>query len=112
MTTHTETDEDRPPGPPDLEAEIAALRRELKSVLAHLQQLGTHGAEAAKHEAWTRLSDSVGQGEKAAKEAAEALRGEWDALEGRLRAETRDHPLRSLGLAVLGGMVLGLLMRR
>ncbi|MFN0114746.1 MAG: hypothetical protein ACKVPY_08735 [Paracoccaceae bacterium] len=38
--------------------------------------------------------------------------GDWAALEARLEAEVREHPLGALGVAALAGLALGLLIRR
>jgi ElaB/YqjD/DUF883 family membrane-anchored ribosome-binding protein len=82
---------------PDLAAEVAALRKELEAVAVTVARIGRAGVGEARGAAEERLA-----------EGAEALGG----VENRILAETQAHPWRALGLAALGGLVLGLILRR
>lgn len=103
-TPPTETADDAP----DLSAEVEALKAEVATLVSMLRKLGLDSAEAARTAARTKLAE----GEAGAEKIAQEVRDEWQAVESRVLAETRANPWRSLGLAALGGLVLGLLIRR
>ncbi len=82
---------------PDLAAELAALRKDVERLAATLGRLGEDRLAGAAEAARARLD-----------EGAETLKG----VEARVLEETTRHPWRALGLAALGGLVLGLILRR
>ncbi|WP_127900184.1 hypothetical protein [Solirhodobacter olei] len=82
---------------PDLSAEIATLRKEIEALAGTVSRIGRAGAATARGAAEGRIH-----------EGAEAIGG----VEEKILAQTRDHPWRVLGLAALGGLVLGLVLRR
>ena len=82
---------------PDLAAELAALRMDVERLAAALGKLGEDRLAGAAEAARARLG-----------EGAETLRG----VEARVLDETSRHPWRALGIAALGGLVLGLILRR
>ncbi len=83
--------------PPDLAAEIAALRQEMEAVAATLKRIGRAGFADAGRVAGEGLN-----------EGGEALGG----AESRILREIEARPWRALGIAALGGLVLGLILRR
>ncbi len=82
---------------PDLAAELAALRKDVERLAGLLGRLGEERLTGAADAARARLG-----------EGAETLKG----VETRVLDETTRHPWRALGLAALGGLVLGLILRR
>ncbi|MFC2966588.1 DUF883 family protein [Acidimangrovimonas pyrenivorans] len=112
MATRSTTADKTETESPDLAAEVAELRRELESVAALIRKIGADGLEAAQSEAKARLAEGLAQGEATARKVAGEVRDDWQELESRVMDETRAHPWRTLGLAALAGMVLGLLLRR
>lgn len=82
---------------PDLAAEIATLRKEFEALAVTVARIGRAGVEEARSTAEEGLA-----------EGAKAL----GSVEGRVLAETHAHPWRALGIAALGGLVLGLILRR
>jgi|GEM_PF-5464509 len=85
----------------DPAAEIERLKAELAALIAELRSSGAAGLSALGREAQARAG-----------EAAAELGGEWADLERRLIEETRANPLRTVGLAALAGLIVGLLIRR
>ena len=112
MATRPTSSDHTDPEAPDLAADVAALRQELETVLALVRKIGADGLSAAQDGARARMAEGRAQGEAAAARLAGEIRDDWREVETRVLDETRAHPLRTLGLAVLGGMVLGLLLRR
>lgn len=82
---------------PEFGAEIAALRKEIEALAATVARIGRAGA-AGLH---AKAEETLGSG-------ADTLGG----VEERILGEARTHPWRTLGLAALGGLVLGLILRR
>lgn len=91
----------------DIGAELAELRREVERVVAQLSKIGGAGAEKLGRAARHGLGDV-----KIAGDARDAITAEWASIEQRVRDETGVHPWRTLGIAVLGGLMLGLILRR
>jgi ElaB/YqjD/DUF883 family membrane-anchored ribosome-binding protein len=80
-----------------LSDEVAALRRDLQQLVGQVEKVGKAG-----------LGKAVAEGEAfGADVGAELRRLEDEVLRG-----TRESPWRSLGLAALAGLVLGLILRR
>lgn len=103
---------DSKPETPDLAAEVAALRTEVNNVISRISQLGQDSATLAREGAKAKLAEGVARGSDAAGRAAERARSEWTSLESRVLAQTQAHPWQTLGIAALGGLALGLLLRR
>ena len=82
---------------PDLAAEIAALRKELEVLARHVARIGEAGVAGMTGATRAKIGEGV-----------ETLEG----LEARVEGEVLTRPLRALGLAALGGFVLGLILRR
>ncbi|MBI1217913.1 MAG: hypothetical protein GC186_05130 [Rhodobacteraceae bacterium] len=82
---------------PDLAAEIAALRKELEVLAGLVGRIGQAGVAGVTGAAKAKLGEGF-----------ETLEG----LEARVQGELKARPLRALGLAALGGFVLGLILRR
>lgn len=76
-----------------------ALRHEIEQIIATLRGLGADGLAELKAALGDRLP---------AIDPAET----WQGVESRLAGELRSHPLRSLGIAALSGLALGLILRR
>lgn len=100
------------PETPDLAAEVAALRSEMSNVIALIGQLGQDSATVAREGAKAKLAEGVARGTDAAGRVADRARGEWTSLESRVLAQTQDHPWQTLGITALGGLALGLILRR
>lgn len=82
---------------PELGIEIAELRKELEALAATVARIGRAGIAEARGAAEERLAGG-----------AKAMGG----VEDRILAEATARPWRTLGLAALGGLVLGLVLRR
>lgn len=77
--------------------EVAELRRDLQRLVAQVEKVGKAGAGRV-----------VAEGEALGAEVQAELR----RLEDEVLRGTRESPWRSLGLAALAGLVLGLILRR
>lgn len=97
---------------PDLAAEVAALRTEMSNVISLMGRLGQDSATVARDSAKQKLSEGVAYGTDAAGKVADKARGEWASLESQILARTRERPWETLGIAALGGLVVGLILRR
>lgn len=82
---------------PDLVAEITALRKEFEALATTVGRIGRAGVAGARDAAKERFG-----------EGANAL----ESVEGRILSEARLRPWRTLGIAALGGLVLGMILRR
>lgn len=91
------TEKPKPGDPADLAAEIAALRKELEVLAGLVGQIAKAGVAGVTDAATAKMGEGV-----------ETLEG----LETRMEDEVRARPLRALGFAALGGLVLGLILRR
>jgi ElaB/YqjD/DUF883 family membrane-anchored ribosome-binding protein len=80
-----------------LSAEVAELRRDMQRLVAQVEKAGKAG-----------LGKVIEKGESLGREAEDELR--W--LEDEVLRSTRESPWRSLGIAALAGLVLGLIIRR
>ncbi len=89
-------------------AEIAALRAEVRALVEHAGAVGSAAKGGAKRAARAIAAEGVDAGAH----AAEDLLAEWRELDRRVVAEARDNPWRSLGVAALVGLVVGLILRR
>ena len=81
----------------ELAAEIAALRRELAALAGTVAGIGRAGISSAREAAAAGIGDG---------------RAALGAVEGRIVTETQANPWRALGIAALGGIILGLFLRR
>jgi ElaB/YqjD/DUF883 family membrane-anchored ribosome-binding protein len=90
-------DEDETDAEASLSAEVAELRRDLQRLVAQVEKTGKAG-----------LGKVIESGESLGHEAGEELR----RLEDEVLRGTRESPWRSLGIAALAGLVLGLIIRR
>lgn len=91
-----------------LAAEIAELRRifgRLVDQVGRVGDAGRHGLAAAAQAAST---EGLGVSEK----ATAALGGELQGVREDLVRTAKEHPWRTLALAGIGGLVIGLAMRR
>ncbi|MCC5971309.1 MAG: hypothetical protein JJU15_15300 [Pararhodobacter sp.] len=95
------------PGPtsaPDraeIEARITRIREDIAALGGMMQAYGR-----------AQLSGAQAQAESLPDEALAELQRQLAALEADLKTKVRDHPLQSLGLAAMAGLVLGLFLRR
>lgn len=107
--TAEKADADKPEDAAEaLAAEVAALRAELRSLVEHVGAVGASARGGAKRAARALAAEGADRGAR----AADDLMDEWRELDRRVLAETRDNPWRSLGIAALAGLVLGLILRR
>ncbi len=95
-----------------LASEVRLLRDELEAVAALARKVGVDGVSLAKVRAKARLGEGLEKGHDAAARIADEVASEWQAAERRLVKEASEHPWRTFGVAALGGLVLGLLIRR
>lgn len=77
--------------------EVAELRRDMARLVAQVEKVGKAGVDKV-----------AAQGEALGADVGAELR----RLEDEVLRETRESPWRSLGLAALAGLVLGLVLRR
>lgn len=89
-------------------AEVAALRAEVKALVAQAGAVKTAAKGGAKRAARALAAEGAATGRHAAGDAL----AEWRAFDRKVVAETRDSPWRSLGVAGLIGLILGLVLRR
>ncbi len=111
-TAKNKSDASRKGDGESLADEVAMLRDELEAVAALARQVGVDGIALAKVRAKARLGEGIEKGQDAATKIAEEVASEWHAAEKRLVREATEHPWRTLGLAAVGGLALGLLLRR
>ncbi len=99
MAARKETEGATAPTAPaeNLADEVEALRAEIAALAERLRRVAEAGA----------AEGLAGGGRLAGMARAEAA-----GLEARLAAEAAAHPLRTLGIAALVGLVLGLILRR
>ena len=88
----------------ELSDEIAALRKELAALAAIVGRIGSAGLASVSEAAKARLA--AGEG------LADGVTGDLKGLEARVVTHLRDNPWRTLGFAALGGLMLGLILRR
>jgi ElaB/YqjD/DUF883 family membrane-anchored ribosome-binding protein len=91
-----------------LNAEIAALRADLADLGKMVGRIGKDRAQGIKSAATTAASEGYARGEAAYDVALSELR----SLENEVADATRRRPFASLGLAVLGGFLIGVIFRR
>jgi ElaB/YqjD/DUF883 family membrane-anchored ribosome-binding protein len=91
-----------------LAAEIAALRAELEALVA---QVGAVGAAAAG-DAAARLKAKAAPHLEAGESVAADLIEDWREIDRKVVTAARENPWRTLGLAALGGLIVGLILRR
>jgi len=87
-----------------LEQELAALRRDVKAISAHLAESMNDSYETARDRA-----------EEYAEELSEEARSKWQAAKeyGRRGKDyVEDHPWQSIGASLAVGFLLGFLLRR
>jgi len=95
-----------------LSSEVKLLRDELEAVAALARQVGIDGVALARVRAKARLGEGLEKGQDAAARVADEVTAEWQAAQRRLVKEASEHPWRTFGVAALGGLALGLLIRR
>lgn len=77
--------------------EVAELRRDMARLVAQVEKVGKAGVGKVAAEGEALTAD---------------VRAEFHRLEDEVLRSTRESPWRSLGLAALAGLVLGLFLRR
>ncbi len=90
---------------PDLAAELAAVKAELRvlaKMVSRLAAAGLSEAGAGARPSATRISEDL----------VDSLKAEWAWAERRLAEETHAKPFRTLGLAALAGFIAALILRR
>lgn len=95
---------DAPPNAPEraeIEAQIHRIREDMGQLGAMIRAYGA-----------ARWNEAQAGAHTAPDAAIEELQRELARLEAGITDKVRANPLQSLGLAALGGLVLGLLMRR
>lgn len=97
---------------PDLAAEVAALRDEMSNVISLMGRLGQDSATVASDSARAKLAESIARGSEAAGKVSDRAKDEWASVESRILTQTRERPWRTLGIAALGGLAVGYLLRR
>lgn len=94
--------------PEALAAEIAALRADFRALLAQVESVGLVARDEATAAVRTQAARGVEAGERVKAEVV----GEWREIDRRVTMAAREDPWRTLGLAALLGLVLGLFLRR
>jgi len=85
----------------DIEAQIARIRADIGALGSMMQAYGSEKLKGAQH-----LTEGFPD------EALAELQRQLSGLEDELTEKVREHPLRSLGLAALAGLIVGLFLRR
>jgi ElaB/YqjD/DUF883 family membrane-anchored ribosome-binding protein len=91
-----------------LSAEVAALRADLADLGKMVSRIGKERAQGIKSAASSAATEGYARGEA----AYDVVLSELQSLENEVADATRRRPFASLGLAVLGGFLIGVLVRR
>lgn len=99
---------EKPDPAPDTAPDRAAIEAQLHRIREEMGLLG----QMMRAHAGARLSNAQQQIQATPEAALGELQQELARMESEIAGKVRAHPLQSLGLAALGGLVLGLMMRR
>jgi ElaB/YqjD/DUF883 family membrane-anchored ribosome-binding protein len=91
----------------DLEAEIAKLQADLKSITQTLTRMGEHKVDEVKGIAKSRAAELKGKGE----EMIESAQDEFNAFEKQIKDTIREKPLTAVAGAVALGFILAVITR-
>jgi ElaB/YqjD/DUF883 family membrane-anchored ribosome-binding protein len=91
----------------DLEAEIAKLQADLKSITQTLGRMGEHKVDEVKGIAKSRAAELRGKGE----EMIESAQDEFNAFEKQIKDTIREKPLTAVAGAVALGFILAVITR-
>lgn len=92
---------DDAPDRTEIEAQITRIRADIGTLAGMMQAFGSEKLKDAKN-----LADGFPD------EALAELQRQLSGLEDELKGRVRTHPLQSLGLAALAGLIVGLFLRR
>lgn len=93
--------------PEDLEAQVAQLQNDLKSIAHTLQRLGGDKVDEVSGIAKSRASQIRGKGE----ELLETAQDEFNAVEKQIKDAIREKPLTAVAGAVALGFILAVITR-
>ena len=93
--------------PDDLEAQVAQLQSDIKSITQTLQRMGESKVGEAQSYAKRRAADLRGKGE----EMLESAQDEFNALEKQIKDTIREKPLTAVAGAVALGFILAVVTR-
>ena len=85
----------------EIEAQITRIRSDIGALAGMMQAYGSE-----------KLKDVQARADGFPDEALAELQRQLSGLEAELKGKVREHPLQSLGLAALAGLVVGLFLRR
>jgi ElaB/YqjD/DUF883 family membrane-anchored ribosome-binding protein len=91
-----------------LTAEVAALRADLADLGKMVSRISKDRAHGLKAAASSAASEGYARGEA----AYDVVLSELQSLENEVAEATRRRPFASLGLAMLGGFLIGVIFRR
>jgi ElaB/YqjD/DUF883 family membrane-anchored ribosome-binding protein len=91
-----------------LAAEIAELRRRFAGVIDQMGRVGEASGHSLRAAVQAASTEGLGVGDRVTAEVGGELKG---LREDRVRA-AREHPWRTVGLAAVAGVVVGLAARR
>ena len=91
----------------DLEAQVAQLQSDLKSITHTLQRMGEHKVDEVKGMAKSRAADLRGKGE----EMIESAQDEFNAFEAQIKDTIREKPLTAVAGALALGFIIAVVTR-
>lgn len=91
----------------DLEAEVAKLQADLKSITQTLGRMGEHKVDEVRGMAKSRAAEIRGKGE----ELIESAQDEFSAFERQIKDTIREKPLTAVAGAVALGFILAVITR-
>ena len=97
----------RSAAPDDLEAQVAQLQSDLKSITQTLQRMGESKVGEVKGMAKSRAADLRGKGE----EMIESAQDEFNAFEKQIKDTIREKPLTAVAGALAMGFILAVITR-
>ena len=97
----------RQPPPDDLEAQIAQLQNDIKSITQTLQHMGEDKVGEVRGMAKRRAADLRGKGE----EMLESAQDEFNAFEAQIKDTIREKPLTAVAGALALGFIIAVVTR-